>query len=157
MSRQRKVGLSPRINATTLPSGGGELELHISQFCKYREIMLFLPGGQVMDCCSQKRVAVWQALEARSYFQQIQLRFVQPEISSFKDPVRLLPCDLTSDDQLVELGQTDGTDLLVIIFFPFVCRLIPSFCQLPINLPFWEARMKKSRDMELKLAKVGIS
>ena len=35
------------------------------------------------------------------------------EIFSFKAPVRLLPCDHTSDDQMVELGQTDGAEELV--------------------------------------------
>ena len=30
-----------------------------------------------------------------------------------KDPVRLLPCDPTYEDQMVELGQTDGQDQLV--------------------------------------------
>ena len=53
---------------------------------------------------------------------------------------------------MVEFGQTDGTDQLV----RFSNSTFNS-CQVPVSLPFWEARMKKSREMELKLAKVRIS
>ena len=81
-----------------------------------------------------------------------------------KDPVRLLPCDPTYEDQLVELGQTNGQDQLVKVFFfhfhfhngklsPRIFFVI-SNGQVPMNLFFWEERMKKSRDLELKLAKV---
>ena len=86
------------------------------------------------------------------------------EIFFSKDPVRLLPCDPTYEDQLVELGQTNGQDQLVKVFFfhfhfhngklsPRIFLVI-SNGQVPMNLFFWEERMKKSRDLELKLAKV---
>ena len=52
---------------------------------------------------------------------------------------------------MVELGRTNGTKQLV--SFSLKLQLL----QVPVNLPFWQARMKKSREMELKLAKVRIS
>ena len=88
-----------------------------------------------MDSCNQRRVVVWQALEARSYFHQSEANRVQArvgfgvslrtfnEIFSFKAPVRLLPCDHTSEDQMVELGRTNGTKQLV--SFSLKLQLLP--------------------------------
>ena len=45
------------------------------------------------------------------------------EIFSFKAPVRLLPCDHTSEDQMVELGRTNGTKQLV--SFSLKLQLLP--------------------------------
>ena len=42
---------------------------------------------------------------------------------SSKAPVRLLPCDHTSEDQMVELGRTNGTEQLV--SFSLKLQLLP--------------------------------
>ena len=72
-----------------------------------------------------------------------------------KDPVRLLPCDHTSDDQLVEFGLADVLPNQL-VSFSHLLDLHFNSGQVPVNIAFWEARTKQAREMELKLAKVRI-
>ena len=59
-------------------------------------------------------------------FPKIWDRFLTVGFWSLKDTVRLLPCDHTSDDQIVELGQTNGTNLVSFLLSSINLQLLPA-------------------------------
>ena len=66
-------------------------------------------------------------------------------MATLEERVHLSPCDVQFDDQIIEFGveveDDEGNNIVL----------------QPIDILFWEERMRKRRNKELKLAKVEVN
>ena len=92
--------------------GGGHFRLKISQQCIFG-VSLFGKKQKHPNFVSLGFPKIWD-------------RFLTVGFWSLKDTVRLLPCDHTSDDQIVELGQTNGTNLVSFLSSSINLQLLPA-------------------------------